>query len=64
MSAAFLRVPLAVTFVAERDAVADAVREVRSFTYRFDMVRNDCCHRPAIPLAVLTEVLVSTHDHG
>ena len=62
MPAALLRVPLAVTLMAERDAVADAVREFWSFADGFDVVRNVRRNVPAIPLAILTEVLVPAHD--
>ena len=60
--AAFLRVPLAVAPMAERDSVAQTVRKVRSLTDRFDVVCNVCRYHPAIPLAVLTEVLIPAHD--
>ena len=43
MPAAFLRVPLAVALVAERDAVLDAVRKVRSLVDPFDVVRDVRC---------------------
>lgn len=62
MPAALLRVPFAVAFVAERDAVLDAIREVRSFADGFDVVRNVRWHHPSVPLAVLTEVLIPAHD--
>ena len=62
MPAAFLRMSLAVALVAERDAVADAVHELQSFADRYDMVRDVRCNRPAVPFAVLTEILVSAHD--
>ena len=62
MPTAFLRVPLAVTFVAKCDAVADAVREVRSLTDRFDMVRDVRSNHPTVSLAALTEILIPAHD--
>ena len=62
MPAALLRVPFAVALVAERDAVADAVREFWSFADGFDVVRNVRRNVPAIPLAVLAEILIPAHD--
>ena len=64
MPTALLRVPLAVALMAERDAVADAVREFWSFADGFDVVRNVCRYHPAIPLAVLTKMLVPAHDRS
>ena len=62
MPAALLGVSFAVTLVAKRDAIADAVSEVGSVCDRFNVVRDVRCYRPAVPLAVLTEILVSAHD--
>lgn len=62
MPAAFLRVPLTMTLVAECHAIADTVREVRSLADRLDMVRDVCRNVSAVPLAVLTEVLIPAHD--
>lgn len=64
MPAAFLRVPLAVALVAERYAVTDAVREVRPLADRFDVVRDVCRNAPAVPLAVLAEVLIPAHNRS
>lgn len=61
-SSSLLRVPLAVALVAERDTVADAIREVRSLADRFNVVRNVRWHVPSVPLAILTEVLIPAHD--
>ena len=62
MPAALLRVPFAVALVAERDTVLDTVRKLRSLADGFDVVRNIRRYHPAIPLAVLAEILVSAHD--
>lgn len=62
MFAAFLRVPLAVALVAECGAVSDAVCKVRSLADGFDVVRNVRGYRPAVPLAILTEILIPAHD--
>ena len=64
MPAAFFRVPLGVALVAECDAVLDTVREIRSFVDGFDVVRDVCRDRPAVPLAVLAEILVPAHNRG
>ena len=62
MPAAFLRVPLAVALVAECDAVADVVRELRSLRDRFNMVRNIRRNASTVSFAVVTEILVPAHD--
>ena len=62
MSATLLRVPFSVALVAERDTVADAVRKVRSLRNRLYMVRDVRSYVPAVPLAILTEILIPAHD--
>lgn len=61
-SSTLLRMPLAVALMAERDTVADAVRKVRSLRNRLYMVRDVRSYVPAVPLAILTEILIPAHD--
>ena len=62
MPPALLRVSLTVALMAERDTVAQAVREVWSLCDWLYMVCNLCRYHASVPLAVLTEVFIPAHD--
>lgn len=63
MVSTLLRVSFTVARVTERYPVAQAVREVGSLTDRLYVMRHLCLHVPAVPLAVLTQVLIPAQHH-
>ena len=62
MPAALLRMTFVVALPAERDAVAQLIREVWSLRDRHDVVRDLCRNHAPVPLAILTEILITTQD--